>query len=84
MVLVTLTDRSSKQKQCLLYTEVTTAPATNEHGGFVIYNSFGHKFEFPSMPAAVKSRTIGPFALPPKSGHALKIQDESTRFDLNA
>ncbi len=52
----------------------------NSPGSIAIYNTLGHKLEFPSAPAFVALRTIGPFV----AGETRKKpRDETTRFVLD-
>ena len=52
----------------------------NSPGSMVIYNTLGHKLEFPSAPAFVALRTMGPFV----AGETRKKPgDETTRFVLD-
>jgi hypothetical protein len=82
-VLITLTEKGGEQRQWLLHTHVTAAPSTNGQGGMVIYNNFGHKFEFPSTPTPVTLRTVGPFIADPVAGREQKIHDDTAHFDLD-
>jgi len=52
----------------------------NSPGSMVIYNTLGHKLEFPSAPAFVALRTIGPFI---EGAAGKKPRDETTRFVLD-
>ena len=52
----------------------------NSPGSMVIYNTLGHKLEFPSAPAFVALRTIGPFV---EGETRKKPGDQTTRFVLD-
>ena len=60
--------------------EATPGLKENSPGSIAIYNTLGHKLEFPSAPAFVALRTIGPFV----AGETRKKpRDETTRFVLD-
>ena len=60
--------------------EATPGLKENSPGSIAIYNTLGHKLEFPSAPAFVALRTIGPFV----AGETrTKPRDETTRFVLD-
>lgn len=48
-----------------------------------IYNTFGHKFEFPSAPAPVSLRTVGPFVNAAWKERTPVVYDDTAKFDLD-
>jgi hypothetical protein len=72
------------EMQWLLYLQaVEPTPkeqAENSPRTMVIYNTLGHKLEFPSAPAFVALRTVGPFV---EGETGKKPKDVTTRFVLD-
>ena len=70
--------------QWLLFLQVVEPTAEeraeNPPRTMVIYNTLGHKLEFPSAPAFVALRTIGPFI---EGAAGKKPRDETARFVLD-
>jgi hypothetical protein len=63
--LITLHEKKQRRTQWLIYFEVTgdsTGRTSNQPSPMVVYTSIGNKFEFASSAAAIRLRTIGPFA----------------------
>jgi hypothetical protein len=82
--LVTLSQKGGRRTQWLLFLQAVE-PGPRENAGkplapAVYFSSCGNKFEFPSSPAFVSLRSIGPFTEAGPDGKSLVPQDKAARF----
>jgi hypothetical protein len=85
--LVTVCEKTGERTQWVIYLEGAAPrpdqpPATNSRP-LVLYSSLGHKWEYPSSPAPVSLRILGPFADSTTKRKTAQPVVKSVRFSLD-